>query len=53
MAIFIALWWLCSYLAKDGNDIIHGGYYCFGCRIGGGRVIKEEGFGRGWDLINA
>lgn len=54
MAIFIALWWLCTYLAIDGNDIMHGGYYCFSYTTGvgvGAAVRKEEVFGKGWDLI--
>lgn len=50
MAIFIALWWLCSFLAIDGNDIIHSGTYCLGYTKG--ESEKEEVFGGGWDLIS-
>lgn len=42
MAIFIALWWLCSYLAIDGNNVIYSEWHLLlqlykgGVRKGGG-----------------
>lgn len=43
MAIFIALWWLCTFLAIDGNDIMHGGYYCFSYTTGAGGGGQKGG----------